>query len=80
MIDQKINPCDNFYKFACGKYLKTAVLPDDKPRVSVQGSIEDNIHEQVRAILEEKSQPHELKPYRQAKNFYKACMDTGKAL
>ena len=80
LIDEKINPCDNFYKFACGKYLKTAKLSDDRPSISVRKSIDDNVDEQVKAILEEKIQPHEPKSFREAKSFYKSCMDTGKGL
>ena len=72
-----MNPCDNFYKFVCGKFLDTAVIPKDKTIVYQDDLMNDRIQEQLRAILEEKSQPNEPKAFKKTKDFYKACMNKG---
>ena len=72
-----MNPCDNFYKFVCGKFLDTAVIPKDKTIVYQDDLMKDRIQEQLRAILEEKSQPNEPKAFEKTKDFYKACMNKG---
>jgi predicted metalloendopeptidase len=28
-IDEKVNPCENFFEFACGTYIKNAKIPED---------------------------------------------------
>ena len=32
VLDRKVKPCDDFYKFACGGWIKRTKIPGDKPR------------------------------------------------
>ena len=72
-----MNPCDNFYKFVCGKFLDTAVIPKDKTIVYQDDLMKDRIQEQLRNILEEKSQPNEPQAFKKTRNSYNACMNKG---
>lgn len=74
-MNPEIEPCDDFYDFACGGFLETTNIPDDKTSVNTFTEISDELQNQLRTSIEEKSAPNEPKPFKLAKNLYKACMN-----
>src|SRR5581483_10613094 len=48
-VDKTTNPCEDFYQYSCGSWLKTAVIPADQAR---WGSFSE-LQERNRAILRE---------------------------
>lgn len=75
LIDDNVDPCDNFYEFACGKFLRNTLIPDDKIAVMSFIHVQDKVQDQVRLVLSERSLPNESKPFTLAKILYAACMD-----
>ncbi|XP_044018489.1 neprilysin-2-like isoform X2 [Aphidius gifuensis] len=74
-MDENIEPCDDFYGFACGKFIKTTIIPDDKVSVNTFSVISDKVQEQLRISIEEPTYKDEPKPFKLAKNLYKSCMN-----
>ncbi|XP_011257048.1 neprilysin-2 isoform X1 [Camponotus floridanus] len=74
-MDRNVEPCDDFYKFTCGGFLDSTIIPDDKTSVNTFSIIADDLLEQLRTSIEEESPPNEPRPFRLAKDFYKACMN-----
>lgn len=74
-MDENIDPCENFYEFSCGNYLKNTQIPEDKVTVDSFSNVRDLVQEQLRTIINEPPQPNESKPFRLAKYFNSACLN-----
>lgn len=74
-LDESIDPCENFYEFACGNYIKNTFIPDDKITVDLSSTVDDLVRGQLRKIINEPPQSNEAKPFRLAKNLNLACLN-----
>lgn len=70
-MDPNVDPCDDFYEFTCGNFLKKTTIPDDKSSVTSFSLISDTLQEQLRSMIEEPIQPNEPQPFQLTKKLYK---------
>lgn len=70
-IDESIDPCDNFYEFACGNFLNSTNLDNSE----TDEIIESKMRRQIRDIVEEPIEPKDPKYLVAVKMFYHACMN-----
>lgn len=77
-MKRSVEPCSDFYEFACGGFEERVVIPDDRSSRSQFALINEDLIQKLREILEEPAQPGESRVFTMARDTYKACMDTDK--
>lgn len=77
-MDQAVEPCDDFYSFACGQYVEDTIIPDDKVSVNAFSVISDKLQEQLRTIITAPIEESEIEPFKMVKKLYLACMNKSK--
>ena len=50
-MDSSVDPCDDFYQFACGGYVKKTVIPEDKSRTSMFSDVGDKLNRQIKGEI-----------------------------
>lgn len=67
------DPCENFYKYACGGFLADTCLNDSEAKVTPFTMAYDRIGQQLVKVLEEPSAGDELAPFRVFKTIFARC-------
>ena len=77
-IDRTVDPCNDFYKFACGKFAANHPIPADQPSVDTFYSLFNVNTQSLRGILEKAAAGGAGGTADEQKigDYYHACMDT----
>lgn len=76
-IDRSVNPCQNFYRFACGNWLKEHPIPADESAWGRFNELHDRNQKVLRSILEQAQKREKQSAVDQRiGGFYQSCMDT----
>jgi putative endopeptidase len=76
-LDRSVDPCTDFYKFACGNWIKLNPIPADQASWDVYGKLETDNLRYLWGLLQEAAKPVPTRTPNQQKigDYFEACMD-----
>src|SRR6202012_2404874 len=76
-MDRSVQPCDNFYQYACGTWIKDNPIPPDQPRWEVYSKLGYENQLFLWGLLQKAGEGGAARTPNQQKigDFFTACMD-----
>jgi len=73
-LDRRIDPCSDFYQFACGGWIGSHPAPADQPRYGRFNELQDRNNDILHDILENAAKPGAAPELRKIGDHYASCM------
>ncbi|KAK3870388.1 hypothetical protein Pcinc_024381 [Petrolisthes cinctipes] len=74
-MDTTVDPCQDFYQFACGNWIANNPVPDDASRWAMFDVLDKALMNALATILTEPINPEDPEPINKAKVYYAGCLD-----
>ncbi|XP_048201676.1 endothelin-converting enzyme-like 1 [Perognathus longimembris pacificus] len=74
-LDASIDPCRDFYSFACGGWLRRHAIPDDKLTYGTIAAIGEQNEERLRRLLARPAGGPGGAAQRKVRAFFRSCLD-----
>ncbi|XP_060623651.2 neprilysin [Anolis sagrei] len=73
-MDPTAEPCENFYQFACGGWLKKNIIPETSSRYSNFDILRDELEVVLKDVLD-KENNDDIEAVKKAKMLYRSCIN-----
>ncbi|XP_028924810.1 neprilysin [Ornithorhynchus anatinus] len=73
-MDANVEPCKDFFHYACGGWLKRNVIPETNSRYSNFDILRDDLEVILKGVLQ-KTSPEDILAVQKAKTLYRSCIN-----
>ncbi|XP_039376865.1 phosphate-regulating neutral endopeptidase PHEX isoform X2 [Mauremys reevesii] len=78
-INQSVDPCENFFRFACDGWTSNNPIPEDSSNYGVYPWLRNNVDLKLKALLQKSiSKRRDSEAVQKAKILYSSCMNENK--
>ena len=74
-MNSKANPCEDFYNYACGGWIKKHEIPKGKDEYSAIVELSERNDKRLKKLLKT-SNSSDIVTIKKVKDFYKSCLNT----
>ncbi|KAI5610234.1 phosphate-regulating neutral endopeptidase isoform 2 precursor, partial [Silurus asotus] len=74
-MDLSINPCADFYQYACGGWFKDHPIPEDSSSYGIYPWLRQKVDLKLKELLEQPTAEGDIEAVKKAKMLYRSCMN-----
>ena len=78
IMNTDVDPCTDFYEFACGNYIKETVIPKHHSETGLFSELGQKVTERLRKLIESDPMPDDPNVLVSIRNYYHSCMNENK--
>ncbi|KAL7840654.1 hypothetical protein AOLI_G00259770 [Acnodon oligacanthus] len=74
-MDLSVQPCEDFYQYACGGWLQENPIPEDSSSYGIYPWLRQNVDLKLKELLEQPTADSDIEAVKKAKVLYRSCMN-----